>query len=372
MPMTKAIIVGALPKSLRNFRGDLIKSLVNSDIDVIGMAADDQKISNDFLSDYGASYESYPVKRSGLNPFADVCTFFALRRKFKELEPDIILAYTVKPIVWGALASIGVKKVRFFALVTGLGFAFNGQGFARKIIENIVVMLYRLALKRAESVIFQNNDDMRTFVERKIVRREVCEVVNGSGVNLDTFTETPLPKGSPVFLSIGRLLKEKGFREFVGAAQLVKEKYPEVRFHLVGPSDPSPDSIAREELEKWVSSGSIVYHGYAADVRRYIESCHIFVLPSYHEGMPRTVLEALAVGRPILTTDVPGCRETVVQGGNGLLVPKGEVDALAEAMLWFIENQAQWDEMARQSRQLAVEHFDVNIVNSEIIRILKV
>ncbi len=181
---------------------------------------------------------------------------------------------------------------------------------------------------------------------------------------------TPLPAGPAHFLLIARLLGEKGIREFCEAAKQVKSTYPEAKFSIVRPEDPSPDGIPIEEIESWHKSGTVCYHGATSDVRPFLNDCHIYTLPSYHEGMPRTVLEAMAMGRPILTTDVVGCRETVEQGVNGFLVPNADSDALAERMIWFIENRDQWQAMGDASRKIVEDKFDVHKVNAEMLRIM--
>ena len=187
---------------------------------------------------------------------------------------------------------------------------------------------------------------------------------------LNKFTVAPLPEEGMVFLTIGRLLGGKGFREYAMASCLVRKRYPDAVFRIVGPTDPSPDGISLDEVQQWQNEGTIQYLGETRDVRPFIAACHVYVLPSYHEGMPRTVLEAMAMGRPILTTDVPGCRETVVSGENGYLVPKADAGALAERMMWFIENRNQLERMGRASRSMAEERFDVRKVNAKILRIM--
>ena len=193
--------------------------------------------------------------------------------------------------------------------------------------------------------------------------------MNGSGVDLSSFTKNPLSQDNS-FLLIARLLGDKGIREYALAAKIIKKKYPSAVFNLVGPEDPSPDGIPLKEVLAWHDSGIINYHGGANDVRPYIEKANIFVLPSYHEGMPRTVLEAMAMGRPILTTNVPGCKETVINGKNGWLVEKANADALAQRMIWCIENQGEWQRMGDKSHEMAVEKFDVHKVNQELLKIM--
>lgn len=368
--MSRIIVIGALAKSLLNFRGDLINALVANGCEVTAMSAQAEAATISSLARMGASFESFPVQRNGLNPVTDLKTLLSLRKTFRKLQPDVVLAYTIKPVIWGGLASHVTPNARFYALVTGLGFAFQEGTPVRKLLSHLVSVLYRISLRRTAKVIFQNPDNLREFVTRGIVPAGKCVLVNGSGVDIQRFDLTPLPARKITFLSIGRLLGEKGFREYAKAAQMVKEKYPETVFQLLGREESSFDGIAMNEVKSWEEKGWIEYKGFTSDVRPYLQSCHIYVLPSYHEGMPRTVLEAMAIGRPILTTDVPGCRETVVPGENGFLVPKADAYALAERMFWFIENRGQWEQMGKHSRKLAVAKYDVNKVNREIISIM--
>ena len=369
--MTKKIaVVGALPFSLINFRGALLKSLQSKYINVIAMAsgASEQEVA--LIEKLANKYVDYPPPRKRLKPLKDLRTLWCWRRIFAKVKPNIVLSYTIKPIIWGGVAASITKVPNFFALVTGLGFAFQSGGRLKNILVKIVSFLYKIALKNAKGVIFQNIDNMNKFISLGIVDKEKCHLVNGSGVDLTHFNVEPLPD-NPRFLLIARLLEDKGIREYCEAAALIKQRYPNVEFNLVGPEDPSHNSIDLNELRQWINKGVLKYHGAASDVRPYIKNCSIFVLPSYHEGMPRTVLEAMAMGRPILTTKVPGCRETVIDGVNGWLVEKANVSELAERMMWFIENPEAWEEMGLNSHKMAIEKFEVNKVNIEIVKILE-
>ena len=369
--MRQLILIGALPESLINFRGTLIQTLVKANYQVTSMASKTQPKVTKQLKRWGVNFCAYAVQRNHLNPLSDLKTWYALRQIFRALQPDIILAYTIKPIIWGGLASRVAPSAKFYALITGLGFAFQGGSFFRNLLSKLIIILYRVSLRRASKVIFQNPDNMQIFISKGIINKDKCALVNGSGVDIKKFSYTPLPqKKATIFLSIGRLLGEKGFREYAGAARIVKQQYPDTIFQLLGPEDPSPDGLSIKEVESWHNEGIIEYLGSASDVRPCIQSCHIYVLPSYHEGMPRTVLEAMAIGRPILTTDVPGCRETVINGENGYLVPKADAKALAKRMIWFIENKEQWERMGKRSRELAEEKYDVHKVNARLMEIM--
>lgn len=364
----KIIVIGALPSSLNNFRGELLKSFCIKN-EVIAMSNDACEKEIRLIKSLGVDYIDYPVQRNGLNPMKDIRTFLFLCDIFKKEKPDIILAYTIKPIIWGGLAARFSGTSNFYALVTGLGFAFQKGSILKSVLMLAVKGLYRFALKHAKGVIFQNKDNQQVFLDNNLVERNRCHLVNGSGVDLSRFEKAELVDENS-FLLIARLLGDKGIREYIQAAKIVKIKYPDTTFNLVGPADPSPDGISIEEVNIWHDDGAIIYHGGTDDVRPYIERSNIFVLPSYHEGMPRTVLEAMAMGRPILTTNVPGCKETVVDGENGWLVEKGNSDQLAEKMIWFIENHAEWQRMGDTSHAIATEKFDVHKVNTELLKIM--
>ena len=369
--MNHVLIIGALPESLVSFRGDLIHALTQSGQRVTAMAAPTPPEFYSQMETLGAEFQSFPVQRNGLNPWKDLQTFYALYKTFRQTKPDIILAYTVKPVIWGGLAAWLAGNIQFYGLITGLGFAFEGHGFKRKTLKTMVSWLYRLALLNAKQVIFQNSDNRDLFVRLNIVSSGKCSIVNGSGVNVQQFTMTPLPPGPPAFLLITRLLSEKGIREYAQAARKVKKQYPEAVFNLLGPEDPSPDGVPLAEIQKLHEEGVIQYLGSTSDVRPYLAACHVFVLPSYYgEGLPRTIIEAMATGRPVLTTDNVGCRETVLPGENGFLVPVRDADALAKRILWFIEHREEWERMGKRSREIAEERFDVRIINKDLMNIM--
>ena len=368
----KITVIGAKPSSLYNFRGELLKKLAeNNTSNVCAMAFNANEKEIKIINSLGANYIDYPVSRSGLRSSQDFKTFATLRKIFKQQKPDVILAYTIKPIIFGGLAARVVPNCRFYALVTGLGFAFQKGNWKKNLLVKLVTFLYKTALKKADKVIFQNPDNQQVFIDLGIVPKDKTCVVNGSGVDVAHFDAKPLPS-MPKFLLIARLLGDKGIREYIAAANKVKEKYPDAVFQLVGPEDPSPNGISLAELSILNQKNSVEYLGGTKDVRPYIEGCSIFVLPSYHEGLPRTVLEAMATGRPILTTDVPGCRQTVVNGENGWLVEKANVRQLAEKMIWFIETPKEWKRMAEASRAIVEDNFDVHKVNKELLKIMEV
>jgi glycosyltransferase involved in cell wall biosynthesis len=369
----KFLIIAGLAESLIIFRRPLIVALQVKGVDV-HVAAPGLPANSPVrleLQAMGLTVHQVPMLRTGTNPLADLRTAWALWRLMRKIAPGMVLSYTIKPVIYGTLAAWLAGVPQRFALITGLGYAFQGD-WQRSRLQALVQRLYGLALARAQRVFFQNPDDLALFQERGILQpfTPVC-VVNGSGVDLASFAVRPLPAaslaGAVRFLFIGRLLGDKGVREYVQAARLLKRLHPDVVCTLVGGLDINPSAIGRSELDGWVADGSIKFLGRLADVRPAIEACSVYVLPSYREGTPRTVLEAMAMGRAIVTTDAPGCRETVVHGDNGFLVPVQDAEALAQAMRRFIEQPALQQRMGTRSRQLAEDKYDVHKVNAVML-----
>jgi glycosyltransferase involved in cell wall biosynthesis len=292
-----------------------------------------------------------------------------MRGLIREERPDVIISYTIKPVIVSALAGRAERVPTIVSLITGAGYPFgSGRELKRLLSRMAAIVLYRAAFARSDVVIFQNPDDARDFRRMHILPPgKRTEVVNGSGVDLDRFALTQLPPG-PSFLMIARLVKDKGIREFADAAKRLKAEHPEVPIALVGPFDPSPDSLTRPELDELVRCG-VDYKGALADVRPAIAESAIFVLPSaYREGTPRSVLEAMAMGRAIITTDMPGCRETVTEGENGFLVAPRDADALYRTMMRFVDEPSLIPAMGAASRRLAERKYDVRQVNADLLR----
>ena len=283
-----------------------------------------------------------------------------------DLAPDQVLAYTIKPIIWGGIAARLIGFTGFNAMITGLGYAFEKGSLMRNSVNYLVKHLYKFSLKKARKVIFQNQENRQLFVDLGLVQAEKCYRVFGSGVDIDAYQQQPLPQGDVTFLLIARLLGDKGIREYAQAAKIVKQRYPSSIFQLLGPYDSSPDQISADEIAQWQLDGQIEYLGATDNVIPFIQACHIYTLPSYHEGLPRTVLEAMSIGRPILTTDAVGCRDTVANGDNGWLVPVRDTEQLASRMIWFIENPTAWHGMANNSRAMVEDKFNVKQVNQAI------
>jgi glycosyltransferase involved in cell wall biosynthesis len=322
----------------------------------------------------GVTAYSIPIARAGMNPLRDLRAFIALLRLMRRVRPDMVLSYTIKPVVWATLAAWVARVPHRYAMITGLGYAFTGQPTGKRAFAQLMArLLYRCALAAAHRVFFQNPDDLALFKELGLVRSATSvTIVNGSGVDLVQYAPTPLPDGPPVFLMVARLLGDKGVREYAAAAAIVRRSYPSAVFHLVGGLDPNPDAIAQYEVDEWVRAGNIVWHGAQSDVRPFIALSHVYVLPSYREGTPRTVLEAMAMGRPIITTDAPGCRETVSHGFNGFLVGPRSIEELVNAMMQLIVSPELIPVMASRSLKIAQEKYDATQVSQQMLNIMGV
>jgi glycosyltransferase involved in cell wall biosynthesis len=360
----KILILAGRSSSFLNLRGDLIKELIALNHTVIAASPDDSERLS--ILNMGAEFIKTSSKRHGINPFEDIKFCSELFRLIKKENIDIVLSSTIKQVIYGSIAAKMAKVDGCFALITGLGYTFVAEGFKAKIIGYISRILYRTALRNCNIVFFQNPDDKDTFIRLKLVDKEKCVVVNGSGVNLQRFQPVEVYNKNS-FLCIARLVIDKGVMEYLEAAKIIKEKYSDVEFHLVGGFDSNPSGLKEEVLLKYTKSGYVKYHGSQKDVRPYLRECMVFVLPSYSEGTPRTVLEAMATGRAIITTDAPGCRETVISGLNGFLIPVKDVDELVNKITWMIENPEQAKVMGNESLKIAREKYDVKKVNKQIL-----
>lgn len=369
----KFLLIAGFADSLIAFRKPLVVALLNKDIEV-HVAAPELSANAEVMSDLaalGVIAHDIPMQRAGMNPLADLRALLALCQLMRQIKPHYVLGYTIKPVIYGTLAAWLARVPQRFALITGLGFAFIGEkDNQRSRLRAVVQGLYRTALCHCDTVFFQNPDDEALFRELNIIsaHANTC-VVNGSGVDVTQFEAAPFPEqAAPHFLLIARLLGDKGVREYVKAAEQVRQQYPDVQFDLVGWVDINPNSISQFELDKWIAAGTINFLGRLNDVRPAIQDCSVYVLPSYREGTPRTVLEAMAMGRAVITTDAPGCRETVVDGDNGFLIPVKDVDALAQAMLRFIEQPELIAQMGQRSRVIVEEKYDVHKVNAQMLK----
>ncbi len=366
----RIVIIISDSRHLFGLRKELIESWVSRGHEVIAIGDGSEKEFDAKCRKSGFSYRHVTLSRTGLNPLTDYRTLKELKALLKELQPDRVFCTFAKAVSYGCWAAGRANIKHIYALISGLGSVFRGNSLQERCIRIVMSRLYKNAFRYCDTVIFQNNDDATELVCQGLLPREKAYVVNGSGVDLKKFKHTPLPN-TATFLFIGRLLREKGIKEYIEAAKIVKRKYPHAHFIAIGDTDSNPSSLRETDIEAYRREGIIDFVGYKEDVRPYIAEADVFVLPSYHEGTPRSVLEAMSMGRPIITTDAPGCRETVIDGLNGFLIPVGHAEELASKMNALLDNADLRERMAQQSRQIAEEKYDVNMVNADIADIME-
>ena len=352
--------------SLINFRGALIRSLVADGLRVVCVSIEPDAEIGDAVRNLGAEYRQVAGDRTGIGVFSGLRMIADYRRLFESLRPDYVFLYMSKPIAFGGTAAIQAKVPHINILVNGLENAYYRTGLKDALVRAVMSFFYKRVAAHADNVFFQNHDDERYFREHSMLACPNSHVVGGSGVDMEHFARQPLPD-KPVVLMTARLLWSKGIREFFDAVKVVKAKHPEMEVLLVGGLDNNDEAIRKEELDAFVRENDVEYCGYAEDVRPYLKRCSIFVLPSYHEGLPRSVIEAMAVGRPVITTDVPGCRETVEDGVNGFLVESHDGNDLADKMLRLVEAPELRMTMSSNSYERCKKKFDVTIVNREMM-----
>jgi glycosyltransferase involved in cell wall biosynthesis len=369
-------LVASQAFSLVNFRGPLIRDLVGAGVEVFALAPDYTAELREEVRALGAVPMDYSLSRAGMNPLRDGLDMLRLSLLLRRLRVDISFGYFIKPVIYGTLAAWLAGVPRRIALIAGLGFVFSPSdvtlSWRRRVLRAAVGRLYQAALGRAERVIFQNEDDLTEFVGNRLVSEDRAVCVRGTGVDLSEWRCAPPVEDPVTFLLAARLLREKGIVEYAEAARRIKSDYSGVRFVLLGGLDPNPGALRREEVEAWVAEGLLEWPGHV-DVKPWLAQASVYVLPSYYrEGVPRSTQEAMAMGRPIITSDASGCRDTVVDGVNGFLVPTRDVDVLAARMRHFIDSPNSIACMGRESRRLAEERFDVREINAELLEVLGV
>lgn len=367
----KIIVLSSHTQSLFWFRMDMMRDFQNKDIEVIAIGNEPEIDWSHKFSEQGILYKSVYVKRNGLSPIADLRTILELIKIFKEIRPDKIFSYQAKTIIYGSVAArlVGIKE--YYSLIAGLGSVFRGQSTKTNIIKVLMKLQYKIACLFSEKVIFQNQDDKKEFISNGLVRETKIEIINGSGVDVNKFAKAPLPSETS-FLFIGRLIKDKGVVEYLEACKNIKLKYPNSRCLLVGPYDTNPSALKENELSPYINEGIIEYYGEQMNVIPFIKEASVFVLPSYHEGTPKTVLESMSMGRAIITTDAPGCRETVINNSNGFLVEVRNKEDLYKKMERLILKPTLIKDMGEKSREIAIMKYDVKLVNKRIMEIMKI
>lgn len=361
----KIILLVTKSETVLTFRKGLIEKLKQSGYQV-GVIAHDAEREEEIAA-LGVSFYCVEQDNRGLNPFAILQYQQRIKQILKKETPDIVFTFQLKPNTFGVQAAkaAGVKKI--FCMVEGAGDVFNNQSLKWRLVRFVVCQLYRNAFRNAKKVFFLNTDDKAEFEERKLISPQKSELVHGIGVNLEHFACKPI-KSSRTFLMVARMLKTKGVMEYCKCARLVKEKYPDAVFNYLG----AEGTVTLEDIREYLDDGSVCHLGTTKDVRPYLEDCTAMLLPSsYREGLPMSIMEAEATGRGIITCDNVGCRDTVIDGHNGYLVPCGDYEALARKCIEVIEHPELALQMGANSRTLAEERFDQKIINQKLLDALE-
>ena len=355
--MTIAIVINTA-WNIYNFRSGIIKHLLKKGHRVVAIAPHDEYVNR--LEALGCEFRDLPMSGSGINPVADLRLLLRMRRLLRSEKVDIVLTYTIKPNIYGSLVarSIGIPIV---CNISGLGTTF----IWKDLISRIAVLLYNLSVKKASHVFFQNPEDRDLFLSKVPIPTNRVGLLNGSGIDLNTFrADAKNPDDTPIFLMIGRLMKEKGAYEFAEAAMIVRAQYPQCRFWMIGKWDPDDKRyVKQDELAHWQENDQIIYKGTTDDIQSEIRQADVVVLPSYREGAPRTLLEAGAMSRPLIASDVPGCRHIVQHEFNGYLCEVKSGESLAAAMIRFIELPKEEKlRFAKNSRSFIADRYDEKLV----------
>lgn len=365
----KIMILSCHTPSLLWFRLDMMKYFVDSGYEVVAVGNESENIWSDEFKKHYIKYRKVSIQRNGTNPLADLKMYKNLRKIMKEERPSIVFSYNAKAVIYGSLAAskLGIKC---FSLIAGIGSIFLSSSLKIKVIRSILLCQYKATLPRCSKVFFQNSEDASMFVEKKIVSPNKIVFINGSGVNTELFPLLPQP-GEFGFIFVGRLLKDKGIVEFLAASAELKKNYPNVNIFVVGPFDTNPSSINKQFLNKYINDGTIIYYGEQKDVLPYLLKANVLVLPSYREGTPKTVLEAMSCGRAIITTDVPGCRQTIIDGVHGFIIPDHDSKAILDKMIYLLEHKEECASMGIKARGRVEDIYDVRKVNKVILDTIK-
>ena len=367
----KVLVLGNQARAVRNFWTVLMRRLRQAGHEVVVCVpegADAEDLAK--LSD-NAHVRTYYLARKGLNPLQDARSFVELVRILREEACDVLFTSTIKAVIYGCLAARLVHVPHIYATITGLGYTFEADSPAKRLLHGLSRFLYRQALRFAEGVFFQNVDDAEVFQRQGILGPKARVLfARGTGVDTERFAYQPpaLPADGLIFLFVGRLLEAKGLREFFTAATELKARYPQARFQILGPEEHGPGAVPLQEVLDWQQGGNLEYLGKTSDVRPYLAACHVLVLPSWREGTPTSVMEAMSVGRAAIVTDVPGCREVVVDGENGRLVQLRDPKALEAAMAEFCAEPHKVLVMGKNGRKRAETLFDAEVVASHILQ----
>ena len=374
----KICLIGTVASSTLNFRKTFIELLIQEGHEVYVFATDYSKKTSAAITALGAEPVSYQLNRGGLNPFADIKSTIQLKNKIKAIAPDIVFSYFAKPVIFGTLAAKLAKVPRIVGMLEGLGYAFTPEpphkkeSFKKKLVRAVQIFLYKISFRYLDRIILLNPDDPVDLLEKHKIKVKDMRILGGIGVDLEKFKPTP-PSLDPIrFLFIGRLLAEKGIFEFLKAAEIVKKQHPEVEFIVLGAIDKdNPSSLSQSDLDYYKHANIIIHPGHVDNVQAWIEKSSVFVLPSYREGVPCSTQEAMACGRAVITTDVPGCRETVIDNNNGFLIPAYKHELLVEKFLFFVNHPEKINKFGLESLNLTKLLFNKSIQNQKLNKLIK-
>ena len=369
-------LIGTVASCVTGFRKELIEFLVAKGITVYAFALDYDDVSRAEVEALGARPMDYSLTRSGLNPFRDISDTIKLSRTLRSINPDLVFCYFSKPVIFGTLAAKMAGVKRRIGMLEGLGYAFTEQPsaerFKTKVLRRIQVVLYQLTMPLLERLILLNSDDEKDLVDRYNITVKSVDILGGIGLDLSEYNYSVPPQSPVTFVFVGRLLAEKGIHEFLSAAERIKNKYEDSRFLVLGGVDKAnPGALTEGALDHAIKSGLITYPGHVNNVVEWLHASSVFVLPSYREGVPRSTQEAMAIGRAVITADVPGCRDTVVDGVNGFLTTPWSVSDLYKKMAFFMEDRSLIISFGVESREIALRDFDVNTINEKIYGFLR-
>ncbi len=356
---------------MRLFRKELIKEFQSRGYRVVcyGPVAGDVETA-EICRELGITYKGLRLSRKAPGVFGELLLMRALRGLLREVNPEFCLVFGLRLIVVSSLVAYVFPGLRLISVVTGLGTAFGVVGYQSLFLRTAINGVIRASMRRNELVVFQNPDDENEFLEKKLIRSRNCSiVVNGSGVDLDYFKPYALPSSSVTFVFVGRFLRSKGILLFLEAARRVLEVEKDASFLAIGRFEEGHrDAVTSDEVDPYFREPQIEMVNWVSDVRGHLARSSVIVLPSsYREGVPRSIIEAMAMGRPVITCDTPGCRMTVTAGRNGILIPSGDIEALEKALLSFLDDQTEMARMGIESRRMAEELFDVKEVNRKLV-----
>jgi glycosyltransferase involved in cell wall biosynthesis len=355
--------------NLYNFRFHLIETLVSSGYEVHLLCPPDE--FTHFLTEAGFQWHPFQISRKGMNPFTETHTLMDVKDSFRQIQPDVVFNFTPKCVLYGSLMARELRIPKIVNTISGLGYLFSGSKMKLPVVREIIRWFYRFSMVGSQ-VIFQNPEDMKEFLERGIVQKDQAFLVRGSGVDIERFKPRSENDGIPIVILPSRLIKEKGAFEFVEAARLLRKRKIEARFILVGEIDrDNPSAISERQIYHWVEEGAVEWWGWRSDMEVVYQECNLVCLPTYYrEGTPKSLIEAAASGRAIITSDIPGCREIVHQNQNGILVDPGNNLLLADVIQKLLLDPELRMRMGAAGRKLVEDEFHNHLISSELIRIV--